>query len=188
MEDLGKKERFARAALGVFKQFGARKTTMEEIAAAAGVSKPTLYAVFRNKDEALAGSIEVSRRDMLLGLRQLWDKVESRADRLDLYFERRVLPAFDMMHNAPDADAFDDAIGTASREAIRVTRLAEVALMAEAFGDAPALSGHGTTAESYAAFLVDAALQAKRQCATREDLEAFLSNLKRSALAVAGDP
>ena len=54
-------QNFARAALEVFKRYGVRKATMEEIAQEAGVSKPTLYATFKNKDAALGASILLAK-------------------------------------------------------------------------------------------------------------------------------
>lgn len=39
------------AALGVFAQYGFRRTSMEDIARAAGMSRPALYLYFRNKED-----------------------------------------------------------------------------------------------------------------------------------------
>lgn len=39
------------AAFGVFAQYGYRRTSMEDIAQAAGMSRPALYQYFRNKED-----------------------------------------------------------------------------------------------------------------------------------------
>ncbi|MBO9466746.1 TetR/AcrR family transcriptional regulator [Tropicibacter sp. R15_0] len=39
------------AAMGVFAQYGYRKTSMEDLAKAAGMSRPALYQYFRNKED-----------------------------------------------------------------------------------------------------------------------------------------
>ncbi|WP_306117176.1 MULTISPECIES: TetR/AcrR family transcriptional regulator [unclassified Roseitalea] len=80
----GKRGTILKAALEVFVTYGFRKTSMDDIARAAGMSRPALYQVFRNKSEifrALAGELmggatanaeaaferEGSFRDRLLG-------------------------------------------------------------------------------------------------------------------------
>src|SRR5687768_4129721 len=43
-------ERIIRAAYACFERFGVRKTTIEDIATAAGVSRPTVYKHYAGKD------------------------------------------------------------------------------------------------------------------------------------------
>ncbi len=47
------RERVVRASVAVFSRQGFRATSMNEIAAGVGLSKPTLYHYFRNKEELL---------------------------------------------------------------------------------------------------------------------------------------
>ncbi len=47
------RERVVRASVDVFSKHGFRATSMNEIAASVGLSKPTLYHYFRNKEELL---------------------------------------------------------------------------------------------------------------------------------------
>ena len=180
-------ERYAAAALQVFKRFGVRKATMEEIALEAGVSKPTLYATFRNKDQALAATIRLARQAAVESVRALWADAASLDKKLDILFQRLVVAGYDMLHNSPDADAFENAIGDASGRAIDDTRRLEAAMLAEAFAEYPAIAERGTTSKDYARFIVTAAMQAKRQSKSRKDLLAFLAALKISVLAVAGE-
>jgi AcrR family transcriptional regulator len=74
-------------AQGLFKQFGLKKTTMDEIAAACGKAKSTLYHYFKSKEEVFD---EVLIKEMN-SLRQLVDvEVESQQsfkDKLATYFE-----------------------------------------------------------------------------------------------------
>ena len=46
-----KRTRILEAAYGIFKRYGYRKTSMEDIALALGISRPSLYTHFKNKDE-----------------------------------------------------------------------------------------------------------------------------------------
>lgn len=54
----GKREVILNAALDVFATYGFRRTSMDDIAKAAGVSRPTLYQGFANKQEIYRGLIE----------------------------------------------------------------------------------------------------------------------------------
>lgn len=179
-------KKFAKAALDVFKRFGVRKATMEEIAQEAGISKPTLYATFRNKDQALAGAIRLAKEAAVADVRASWNGVETLAEKLDLLFKRLVIAGFDMLHNSPDADAFENAIGEASSQAISETRRLETNLLAEAFSACPEITSNGSSPTEYAAFVITSAMQAKRQSKSREDLLAFLKSLKLSVLAFSG--
>ena len=180
-------KKYAASALQVFKRFGVRKATMEEIALEAGVSKPTLYATFRNKDQALAATLHLAKEAAVDAVRTSWQGAASLDRKLDLFFERLVVAGYDLLHNSPDADAFENAIGEFSGQAISATRKLEAALLTEAFSAHPTIAQHGATPEEYATFVVTAAMQAKRQSSSRADLLAFLSALKLSVLAVAGE-
>lgn len=54
----GKVERIVTAARGLFLRHGLRGTSMEAIAAAARIAKPTLYAYFPDKDAVFAAVLE----------------------------------------------------------------------------------------------------------------------------------
>src|SRR5476651_1908736 len=53
------------AAVGVFARYGFRKTSMEEVARAAGVSRQGLYLQFANKEELFRRAVEHSLSNQL---------------------------------------------------------------------------------------------------------------------------
>jgi AcrR family transcriptional regulator len=53
------------AAIGVFARYGFRKTSMEEVARAAGVSRQGLYLQFANKEELFRRAVEHSLNNQL---------------------------------------------------------------------------------------------------------------------------
>ena len=59
------------AAAKVFFQFGYRKTSMEDVAAAAEVSRQTLYLQFRNKERLFRAALEYLTEQMLVSIRRL---------------------------------------------------------------------------------------------------------------------
>ncbi len=54
MTDLAERNRIFKAALGCFSRYGLRRTTMDDVAAAAGVSRKTVYNYFTNKSALIA--------------------------------------------------------------------------------------------------------------------------------------
>jgi AcrR family transcriptional regulator len=59
------------AAVKVFFLFGYRKTSMEDVAAAAEVSRQTLYLQFRNKERLFRAALEYLTEQMLVSIRRL---------------------------------------------------------------------------------------------------------------------
>jgi len=76
------------AALAVFARHGFSKTSMEDIAKAAGISRQGIYLHFKNKDEIFSASIQKSLDDGLQAANKVFDD-----DRLTL--EAKLLKALD---------------------------------------------------------------------------------------------
>jgi AcrR family transcriptional regulator len=56
--DLAKRDKILAAALDVFVRYGYKRVTMNDIAAAAGISRPALYLVFESKEDIFKGVYE----------------------------------------------------------------------------------------------------------------------------------
>jgi AcrR family transcriptional regulator len=76
------------AALAVFARHGFSKTSIEDIAKAAGISRQGIYLHFKNKDEVFSASIQKALDDGLLAANKIFDD-----DRLTL--EEKLLKALD---------------------------------------------------------------------------------------------
>jgi AcrR family transcriptional regulator len=71
------KERIIKAAAKAFFEEGLDKTSMDEIAEAAGVSKGSLYNYFKNKDDLLTESISYVAKERIKSLKQLVKSIDS---------------------------------------------------------------------------------------------------------------
>jgi AcrR family transcriptional regulator len=76
------------AAVGVFARYGFRKTSMEEVARAAGVSRQGLYLQFANKEELFRKALEHSLNSQLIA-------AEAALSRQTDGLERRLIAACD---------------------------------------------------------------------------------------------
>ena len=84
-----RKEAILDAAIQVFGQFGYRKTSVEDLAAAAGLSKQGLYLHFSSKEEVFAGAVRKYFDD---GMRMAEDALKAPGT-----------PLFDRLMGAMDA-------------------------------------------------------------------------------------
>ena len=71
MEDIDIKNRIIEVAQDIFKRYGFKKSTMDEIAAAAGKGKSTLYHYFKSKEEVFAAVIEKESNIMFKELNKI---------------------------------------------------------------------------------------------------------------------
>ena len=71
MNDADIKNRIVEVAQNIFKKYGFRKSTMDEIAVAAGKGKSTLYHYFKSKEEVFAAVIEKEGNTMFRELNKI---------------------------------------------------------------------------------------------------------------------
>ena len=82
-----KRLKIVRAATELFMQQGYRKTTIEEVAARAGVAKGTVYLYVKNKGELVAQAIGEEKREYLKVLRDVLDPSIPARERLRGYMQ-----------------------------------------------------------------------------------------------------
>ena len=120
------RERLLDAAEGCLEQFGPQKTSMEDVARAASMSRATVYRYFENRDDLLMGAVEREARRTAVVIK---DRLEGIEDPGEYIIEGIVqslveIPKHEilsMIHNA-------DAVGLTSRLVLNSERLANVAL------------------------------------------------------------
>jgi len=114
------------AAEQCFARFGLRKTTMEDVARAGGVSRATLYRYFKNRDELLLGVVEREARATA-------EIIKTRLEGIDHPGEHLVegfIATLDEIPKHPTlAMVVDpDSAGMTSRLVLNSERLANIAL------------------------------------------------------------
>lgn len=124
-------------AAGLFDRFGYANVSMEQIAAAAGIAKPTLYHYFRGKDEILLGIHEtfidvllerqeervrlgLAPADLLLGaMTDIFGLMETHRGHVRVFFEHhRELPDAARQEIRVKRDRYEQLVRTAVREGI----------------------------------------------------------------------
>ena len=168
-----RRERVLRAALLTFARYGYRKTSMEDVARAADISRPGLYFLFDSKQNLFrAAVVHALEEDVDAARHALADTARPLRDRLiaafDLWTGRYIGPMAQEV--AALTDSSPELLGPVVAEYPR--RFAALLTAAIAAGP-PARSG--AVAEDVARTLVSTARGIKQEAGSREEFVARLT-------------
>ncbi|WFE91084.1 TetR/AcrR family transcriptional regulator [Roseibium porphyridii] len=88
-------------ALQLFAHYGVKKTTMSEIANAAGVARQSLYNAYDGKEDLIYGALEHRARVSASSIVAECSDLESVGERLDVAFKYLVLKPCEIMLQVP---------------------------------------------------------------------------------------
>jgi len=119
-------QRLLDAAEACFAQFGLRKTTMEDVARSAGMSRATVYRHFENRDDLLMSVVEREARRTKVLLEERLRGIEHPGD----YIVEGIVLALSEIPKRPTLAMLHspDAVGLTSPLFVNSERLAAVAL------------------------------------------------------------
>ena len=173
------------AAIKNFVRYGLRKTSMSDIAMDAGISRPTLYASFKNKDEVLAAVIRYYTEGRLNSFQERSKLVDTLGEKLDFYFDDLIVAGYDLLKNLPEGQEARTGItdsGLAAFEEVRF--LSSDALVEILMPYQTKIISTEQTVEQLAYFIVNASAGFRQIVASREALLLLLASLKTMVLAV----
>lgn len=97
-----------KAAYDVFARYGLARTTMQDIAKAAGLSRPALYLVFANKEDIFSAVVQIAFHQKLQNISDKTAQLDNASERLLTACLMWTVPSFKILKNLPDAaDMFD---------------------------------------------------------------------------------
>jgi AcrR family transcriptional regulator len=97
-----KKSRILNAGKGLFLRYGYKRVNMSDIAEAAGISRPALYLVFKNKEEIFKGAYEQWVEDRILEIEEKAAPLTTPKEKLRLAFELGVVLPTEAMKASPE--------------------------------------------------------------------------------------
>lgn len=176
------------AAIRTFVRYGVRKAAMSDIAEEAEVSRPTLYASYRSKDEILSACIRSMAAKSLENAKAAWGKVEPLDQKLDAYFENTIIPAFELLQSSPSSDDLISGHNAAGKAAILETRVnARNALIEVLEPFERQIEKSSLTVSQFAHFVVVTGQGTKYAAGSKDELLDLLVSLKASVLSVTGN-
>ncbi len=125
-EQIAVQQRLLDAAEECFAQFGLTKTTMEDVAQSAGMSRATVYRYFKNRDELLLGVVEREANRTAVDLKK---RLASITDPGEYIIEGVVQSLIEIPKRPGLSMLFGpEAVGLTSRLVLSSDRLAEIGL------------------------------------------------------------
>ena len=116
-----KKTHILNAAAKVFYQQGATKAKFGDIAKEAGISRPTLYAAYEDKNAIMIATIHHISEQLLETIRgQIADKVKAE-ERLSLFAKIAIIEPYKLIQQSEDAADILSGHNDDGRKAIRQT-------------------------------------------------------------------
>ena len=171
------------AANQVFSQYGVAKSTMSDVAKAAGVSRQTLYNMFPGKEELLRAGVRLLHAQSLQDMDQAVPDKADLAARIDAFYRIVPLKWYDLVQSNPGlADLLDglhkiakDEMQNGQRDWVRTL----TTMIADGGGAVPPHKD-----ADIAEFLYNSATSAKYAATDRNMLVRQLDILKASVLAL----
>lgn len=152
------------AATGIFLRYGYERTTMADIAKASGVSRPTLYSSFSDKERIYRAVLETMAAEKLAELQQGLAVHEDLEGRLHYACETWTIQGYELVRGNPDAkDLFDLAIPV-----VRETHAAFEEFLTGLLAGTVRVSAHSATPRETAR-MINAALKGFKDLASDAD-------------------
>jgi AcrR family transcriptional regulator len=101
--DVAKRDRVLDAALDVFLRYGYKRVTMNDIAEAAGISRPALYLVFESKEEIFKSVHERWVKETLVDIESKISRLRTPEEKLRTAFELWTVQPFERMRASSEA-------------------------------------------------------------------------------------
>lgn len=166
-----KKRRIIKAARTVFLKYGYRRVTMNDLAHAAGISRPALYLVFPKKEDVFCGVVREMAREISEEVSRGLESIKSPIEKLKFVCEIWMVRPFDWVNESPEAKEVFESSHEFAGEAVNESLLSferDLASVIELFpkGTLP----KGITNSHGAHLLAGAILGIKNACKTSEEL------------------
>ena len=166
-----KRQRVIEAATVVFRRYGFAKTSMDNIAVEAGMSRPALYLVFPNKEEIFAAAVHHMGELALAASRQGILQRQSLEEKLLFIFEQWAGRGYDRVKENPDAKDLTDPAHPPVREVYEKLQR----FIAELLADSVRRSGLRTTPDQVARILIASMRGYKEVAKDGADIRRMLS-------------
>jgi AcrR family transcriptional regulator len=173
------------AALSVFSRYGVSKTTMNDIAAEAGVSRQTLYNAFPGKTELLRAAVRLTMQETLDDMRTGWARTTDLGARIDSYFAAGPISWFDAVTTSPELAEILDGMHAVASEELAEGKTRLVAFFEQSFAEAGLVSRSADISlHDVAEFLYTSSKTAKDNATSRADLLVRLKVIREAAIAL----
>jgi AcrR family transcriptional regulator len=113
-----KKSKILTAARSVFLRYGYKRVNMNDLAEAAGISRPALYILFKNKEEIFVGVFMQWVDEAIAEIQKETAKIATPEKKIERAFEIWAVRPFEMVTTSPEAKELMDCTFTFAQAAL----------------------------------------------------------------------
>jgi len=176
---LDREKNILNAAKTVFAQYGIKRTTMNDIAEHAEISRQTLYNSFENKEAIFKAIIRLYSEETLNALHDHTDNSKDLDKGLELIFYHLAFVPFDIMHSTPHGADIIEGIGNSAAAELTAANKAFQNAITEMFKPfEKKLKKSGLTVEAVSELITHTTIALKHKANDRKHLEALLGTFK----------
>ncbi|WP_370230245.1 TetR/AcrR family transcriptional regulator [Cognatishimia sp.] len=121
------------AAQSVFAKYGVSKTTMSDIAEAAGVARQTVYNAFATKNDILRAAVRVETERSIAEVRAAWEVASTLEERIEIFHKFGPLRWYQMVEDHPDLADLWEGLHHIAAEEIHKGKLAWLEMFVQMF-------------------------------------------------------
>lgn len=123
------------AALKCFLNFGFSKTSMDDVAKEAGISRPLIYLKFKNKEDLLLGLFDYIMEGPLLEAEEIAKSHLSRKEKLTKLVDVLKVKPWEKISGCPKSDEFFNTCCTMDEKHFEKYEKQKLKLLTEILGD-----------------------------------------------------
>lgn len=184
----GREENIIEAAIRLFMRYGVKRTSMNDIAAEAGIARQTLYNVFSNKDAVLQATIQFMTDRAIAGIEAGLKDKNDLGDQLDVVFNHIAIEPFELLDASPNSEDIVAGFNASSQNELAAAAERNKAVISRILEPyAESIEKSGLTTGQFADFVERSAASAKYNAGNRKHLLSLLAALKIATLRVADD-
>jgi AcrR family transcriptional regulator len=165
------------AARGVFLRYGYKRVTMNDLAAAAHISRPGLYLMFPSKEDVFLGVARKELSAMLDSMTEGISKRKTLGEKLSYVFEVWTLQTFELISRTPEAKELCECEFDFARVVVAEGNAEFESILAKVLKEGRVSLPGGLTPKRAAHVLRCAAYGFKRQASTAGELKSMLDDI-----------
>jgi AcrR family transcriptional regulator len=165
------------AARGVFLRYGYKRVTMNDLAAAAHISRPGLYLMFPSKEDVFLGVARQELAAMFDSMTEGLSKKKTLAEKLSYAFEVWTIRTFELISQTPEAKELCECEFDFAREVVAEGNAEFESILAKVLKEGRVTLPGGLTPKRTAHVLRCAAYGFKRQASTAHELKSMLDDM-----------
>lgn len=181
-----RKEQILEAAIGAISRYGLKKTSVADIATAAGVARQTVYNSFADKDEIIRECVKYYEGKTRAAVETELKGATSLGQKLDVLIEYLAVQKYDMIAANPDASDIINGVNEIAAQELEHVSAANrqmIEKMLRPYGEA--IRGAGQSIPQLAEFIQKSLYHAKHEAKDRRQLLRLTGSLKALVLALA---